>query len=82
MPAKTIKLEEPVYNRLDQFRGKRETFSQAVERLLTLLDRVGELRSVLEGQIEYAEFKRKQLEKQAAAVGQRDSKALPDLPAL
>ena len=70
---KTIKLEEPVYHRLDQFRGKRETFSQAVERLLTLLDRVGELRSVLEGQIEYAEFKRKQLEKQAAAVGQRDS---------
>jgi len=72
MPAKTVKLEEPVYNRLDQFRGKRETFSQAVERLLTLLDRVGELRSVLEGQIEYAEFKRKQLEKQAAAVGAKE----------
>ena len=69
----TVKLDRPVYDRLDAFRGKRETFSQAVERLLTLLDRVGELRAVLEGQIEYAEFKRKQLEKQAAAVGQRDS---------
>ena len=73
MPAKTIKLEQNVYDRLDRFQGKHETKSQAVERLLTLLDRVGELRAVLEGQIEYAEFQKKQLEKQAAAVGQRDS---------
>lgn len=81
MKRKMISLSEATYNRLDRFRGKRESFDQAVERLLTLLDRVGELRTVLEGQIEYAEFKRKQLEKQAAAVGQRDSKALPDVPA-
>ena len=30
--SKTIKLEDQVYNRLEELRGKRETFSQAVER--------------------------------------------------
>lgn len=73
METMTVKLARPVYDRLDRFRGKRETFSQAVERLCTLLDRVGELRAVLEGQIEYAEYQKRKLEQQAAAVGQRDS---------
>ncbi len=30
----TIKLEDRIYDKLERFRGKRETFSQAVERLL------------------------------------------------
>ena len=68
MPDKTVKLAEPVYNRLDAFRGKRETFSQAVDRLLTLLDKVGELRGLLEGQTEFAHFQEEQLRKQAAAA--------------
>ncbi len=63
---KMINLSEKTYNRLELFRGKRESFDQAVERLLTLLDRVGELRSVIEGQIEYAQFQKEQLEKAAA----------------
>uniref|UniRef100_A0A6H1ZSG1 Putative antitoxin n=1 Tax=viral metagenome TaxID=1070528 RepID=A0A6H1ZSG1_9ZZZZ len=33
--SKTIKVEEKVYNRLDQLRGKRETFSDVVDKLLT-----------------------------------------------
>ena len=32
---KTIKLENQVYYRLDQLRGKRETFSDVVAKLLT-----------------------------------------------
>jgi len=32
--SKTIKLEDQVYDRLEQLREKRETFSQVVERLL------------------------------------------------
>jgi len=34
--SKTIKIEDKVYQKLDEIRGKRETFSQVVERLLTI----------------------------------------------
>ena len=40
---KTIKLAEPVYHRLDAIRGKRESFSQAVERLLFIRDQFANL---------------------------------------
>ena len=33
--SKTIKLEDQVYHQLDQLRGKRETFSDVVAKLLT-----------------------------------------------
>lgn len=33
--SKTIKIEEKVYNQLDRLRGKRETFSDIVAKLLT-----------------------------------------------
>jgi len=33
--SKTIKLEDKVYNELDRLRGKRETFSDVVAKLLT-----------------------------------------------
>ncbi|MBA7560965.1 hypothetical protein ES708_02599 [subsurface metagenome] len=33
--SKIIKLEERVYNQLDQLRGNRETFSNVVTKLLT-----------------------------------------------
>ena len=33
--SKTIKIENQVYNQLDQLRGKRETFSDVVAKLLT-----------------------------------------------
>lgn len=54
--SKTIKLEDSVYTRLENFRGKRETFSQAVDLLLTIRDKVGMLRDVLEGSIKFREF--------------------------
>ncbi len=40
---KTIKLEDPIYHALDEVRGKRETFSQAVEHLLQTRRNVEEL---------------------------------------
>lgn len=46
----TIKLEDQVYNKLEKFRGKRETFSQAVERLLRAGEKVNELTDILGGQ--------------------------------
>lgn len=53
--SKTIKLEDQVYHRLDNLRGKRVTFSQVVERLLELPPRINELASILEGQANYRE---------------------------
>lgn len=35
---KSIKIEEPVYRRLDAVRGKGETFSQVIERLLKIVE--------------------------------------------
>lgn len=63
---KNIQLSDDVYNRLETFRGKRETFSEAVERLLTMLEKVGQLRDILEGQVAFEREKRKKLEEQKA----------------
>lgn len=41
--SKTIKLEDQVYHQLDQLRGKRETFSDVVARLLTTKEGVDSL---------------------------------------
>jgi len=41
--SKTIKLENQVYYQLDQLRGKRETFSDVVARLLTTKEGVDTL---------------------------------------
>lgn len=65
--SKTIKLEDAVYARLEGFRGKRETFSESVDRLLTMLEKVGELRDVLEGQIAYRNRQKEKLEQQASS---------------
>ena len=59
----SIKLSQPVYDMLRVFQGKRESFSEAVERLLTLIEKVGELKDILEGQVSYAKWKAEQLEK-------------------
>ena len=69
----SIKLEDHVYKRLQQFQDKRETYSQAIYRLLTLLDKVGELRNILEGQIKFAEWQKAQLEKNKAPDQSGDS---------
>jgi len=58
----TIRLEAPVYDRLEQFRGKKETFSQAVNRLLDIRDGIASLTSVIEGMESYAKFRAKKLQ--------------------
>ena len=69
----SIKIDEPVYRKLDQFRGKRETFSQAIDRLLTLLTRVGELRAILEGGINYEEWQKERVKQLEALSPPKDS---------
>lgn len=58
--TKTIKLKDEVYTKLETFRGKRETFSESIDRLLTMLDKVGELRNILEGQLNFEKHKQAQ----------------------
>jgi len=41
--SKAIKLDDHVYQELDQLRGKGETFSQVVERLLKIRMKTSEL---------------------------------------
>lgn len=45
--SKTIKLEDQVYQDLDALRGKRETFSQAANRLIRLHTDVNKLVNTL-----------------------------------
>jgi len=45
---KTVKLEEDIYNDLDRVRGKRETFSQAVARILNVYKTVQGIRDTIE----------------------------------
>lgn len=45
--SKTIKLENKTYHRLEEVREKRETFSQAVERLLDLFAKMSDVSRTL-----------------------------------
>lgn len=66
---KQIRLEEHVYNGLEEMRGKRETFSQAVERLLDLYQKIRRLEPVLRGSVAYQEFWAAREREEAAAKG-------------
>ena len=65
--SKSIKLGDKVYYELEQVREKRETFSQAVEKLLDLRRTLLEMEPILGGQKAYQEWKdAKKREEQAA----------------
>ena len=57
----TIKLEDHIFNQLEDFRDKRETYSQAVERLLGLPAGILSLAGLLEGQAALEQRKSEQL---------------------
>jgi len=59
--SRVIKVDDNVYNQLDQLRGKGETYSMAVECLLNARLKMLELISVLEGQIKYREWQDERL---------------------
>lgn len=54
--SKSIKLENKVYYKLEEFRGKRETFSQAVERLLDFRRSLTVAFDMVEGQKALRDF--------------------------
>jgi len=61
--SRVIKVEDQVYDWLDQLRDKRETFSDVIKELLDARERILELIRVLEGQLKFEEWKREQLQK-------------------
>jgi len=70
---KSIKVEEAVYNKLDELRGKRETFSQVVGRLIVIKEGIAGLVNVLEGNKAYAEYTAKKLETPGPAAPAQNS---------
>lgn len=76
----SIKIDDETYKKLDEYRGKRETFSQAINRLLLLLSKVGELRSILEGGETFEQWQEEQLAKRLRRAAAGDSQKVPDLP--
>ena len=64
--SKTIKLDDQVYQDLEEFRDKRQTFSEAVENLLGARAQFCQLINVLEGRIRFEEWKRQKAEKPEA----------------
>ncbi len=60
MKRYSIKLHQEVYDRLCQFQGKKETFNQAVDRLLKVWEGFHSLSQVVGGMHEFADWKDKQ----------------------
>lgn len=56
---KSIKVEEPVYHDLDDFRAKHETFSEVVGRLLKIAHALLSIQSTASGAQEYADHLKK-----------------------
>lgn len=67
---RTIKLREDVYNRLEEVRGKRETFSEAVGRLLFIRDTIAGVADTL-GPSHYLMRRPDSVEETAAAADRR-----------
>ncbi len=64
--SKQIRVEDPVYERLNELRGKDETFSDVVGRLVGSRETICNLINVLEGQIRYREWLHEKQEREAA----------------
>ncbi len=59
--SKAIKVEDQVYQELDMLRGKGETFSKVVSRLLEARVKFFETMNFIEGVLRYQEWKQAQL---------------------
>lgn len=57
----SIKLSDDTYNHLREFQGKRESYSQAIDRLLALMEKTGELKAIFEGQASFETWKAEQI---------------------
>lgn len=65
--SKLIKVDVAVYDRLDQIRGRGETFGQVIGNLLDARDGLFDLLNVIEGSLKFRDWQRRRLEEAAAA---------------
>ena len=65
--SKAIKVDDQVYGELDQLRSKGETFSQVIEKLIATRQDIFKVIDVLEGSVNYEDWKREQFQKMLAA---------------
>ena len=75
--SRAIKVEDQVYLNLDTLRGKGETFSKVVSRLLEARLKFFETMNFIEGVLNYPEWKQEELlktikEQQATSRGQKE----------
>lgn len=70
MKRYSIKITEDVHDRLELFRDKRETFSQAIDRLLKVWEGFHSLSQVVGGMHEFADYKEQQRQKVDLIVDQ------------
>ena len=65
----SIKVDQEVYVRLDNLKGKGDTFSDVVKGLLEIQGAAGELEEMLSNSAVFRVWKREQLEKKTAIFG-------------
>lgn len=65
--SKVIKVEDTVYNQLDNLRVGRQTFSDVIDEMLTARLRMLEAINVLEGSLRFREWQRQQLDPMSQA---------------
>ncbi len=66
---RTVKIESSVYDRLNAFRCKDETRSQAVDRLLSVWEGLHQVSGMMSGAAEFARWKAEQQKGTAPEVG-------------
>ena len=71
--SKAIKVEDQVYEDLDQLRGKGETFSQVIEGFLKARAAIMEHSMDFELWLKYREYQEEQLKELSRAAASRDS---------
>ncbi len=71
--SRAIKVEDQVYDDLDQLRGKGETFSQVIEGFLEARSKILALIPDMEGALKYRQWQEDQIRNLSRAAAAMDS---------
>lgn len=71
--SRAIKVEDDIYDKLNELRTGRETFSDVIRPLLIARARILEVMDTLESQLRFREWQRKNLDELHAATSGRIS---------
>jgi predicted CopG family antitoxin len=71
--SKQIRVDDKVYEELDNLRQKHETFSQVIASLISTRVTIFEFINNLEGMVKYNEWRANRLQALEKAIAERDS---------